>query len=112
MICIFVGYDTQSKTYKLYNPMTGKVIISRNVKLDEASWSWHEKSDDIQFKISIENEAPPTVGQQPIPPNIPSSSSSTSSSSRNKVHPKMKLLPENSGHWPKFMSAHKPLVRC
>jgi len=29
--CIFVGYNDQSKAYKLYNPLTKKVIISRGV---------------------------------------------------------------------------------
>ena len=37
--CIFVGYGPKSKTYKLYNPMSGKVIISRDVKFNEIrSW--------------------------------------------------------------------------
>jgi len=29
--CIFVGYSDESKAYKLYNPLTKKVIISRYV---------------------------------------------------------------------------------
>ena len=29
--CIFVGYNDESKAYKLYNPSTKKVIISRDV---------------------------------------------------------------------------------
>ena len=29
--CIFIGYDEQSKAYKLFNPITIKVIISRDV---------------------------------------------------------------------------------
>ena len=29
--CIFLGYSDESKTYKLYNPSTKKVIISRDV---------------------------------------------------------------------------------
>lgn len=30
--CIFVGYSEQSKAYKLYNPITKKLIISRDVE--------------------------------------------------------------------------------
>ena len=31
--CIFIGYSLESKAYRLYNPLSGKVIISRNVIL-------------------------------------------------------------------------------
>jgi len=42
--CILVGYSTQSKAYKLYNPVSRKVIISRDVIFDEAtSWDWCEE---------------------------------------------------------------------
>lgn len=33
--CIFVGYNAQSKAYKLYNSVSGKVVISRNVVFNE-----------------------------------------------------------------------------
>ena len=32
---IFIGYDANSKGYKLYNPTTRKTIISRDVIFDE-----------------------------------------------------------------------------
>ncbi|GJW07799.1 retrovirus-related pol polyprotein from transposon TNT 1-94 [Tanacetum coccineum] len=38
---LFVGYDKQSKGYKLYNPVTKKVVMSRDVEFDEeGSWDW------------------------------------------------------------------------
>ena len=33
--CIFIGYSSKSKVYCLYNPISGKVIISRNVVFNE-----------------------------------------------------------------------------
>lgn len=33
--CIFIGYSENSKAYKLFNPITNKVIISRDVIFDE-----------------------------------------------------------------------------
>ena len=37
--CIFVGYSDMSKAYRLYNPITKKMIISRDVKFkEEESW--------------------------------------------------------------------------
>nr|GEY11540.1 retrovirus-related Pol polyprotein from transposon TNT 1-94 [Tanacetum cinerariifolium] len=36
---VFVGYDKQSKGYKLYNPVTRKVVVSRDVEFnEEGSW--------------------------------------------------------------------------
>ncbi|KAG6385388.1 hypothetical protein SASPL_154223 [Salvia splendens] len=45
--CIFIGYSSQSKAYKLYIPLSGKVIISRDVVFHEdAGWDWESKQDD------------------------------------------------------------------
>ena len=33
--CIFVGYSSQSKAYKLYNPVSGKIMVNRNVVFNE-----------------------------------------------------------------------------
>lgn len=45
--CVFIGYCTQTKGYKMYNPVTGKVIVSRNVEFDENStWNWSDKEGD------------------------------------------------------------------
>ena len=38
--CILIGYSLQSKAYRLYNPVSGKVIINRNVMFDERT-SWN-----------------------------------------------------------------------
>ncbi len=38
---IFIGYDQQSKGYKLYNPITLKIKVSRDMVFDEKnSWDW------------------------------------------------------------------------
>ncbi|KAJ0795822.1 putative RNA-directed DNA polymerase [Helianthus annuus] len=44
---ILVGYSEQCKAYKLYNPTTGKVIISRDVIFDEGQ-RWNEVNSDKQ----------------------------------------------------------------
>jgi len=49
--CIFIGYSNESKGYRLYNPETKKMIISRDVIFDEASeWSWPEDTSNSQLK--------------------------------------------------------------
>ena len=51
--CIFVGYSPQSKAYKLYNPVSEKVIISRDVVFHEtARWDWGE--EHVQQSIPLE----------------------------------------------------------
>lgn len=43
--CVFLGVSEKSKAYRLYNPNTKKVIISRDVVLDEENfWIWEEQS--------------------------------------------------------------------
>jgi hypothetical protein len=38
--CIFTGYSETSKAYRLYNPITKKLILSRDVKfLENQFWN-------------------------------------------------------------------------
>lgn len=60
---IFVGYDSSSKGYKLYNPKTGKVISGRDVVFDEeATWDWNVPEEEnydflpYPFESTIRNE--------------------------------------------------------
>jgi len=45
--CIFLGVSEQSKAYKLYNPITKKIIISRDVIFDEGQF-WICDKDSVQ----------------------------------------------------------------
>ena len=39
--CIFIGYSDITKYYKLHNPKTGKLVVSRDVQfLENESWTW------------------------------------------------------------------------
>ena len=41
--CIFIGYSHESKGYRLFNPKTSRLIISRDVMFDEKiCWNWNE----------------------------------------------------------------------
>ena len=43
--CIFLGVSDNSKAYKLYNPSTMKIVISRDVVFDEKdTWLWNQNS--------------------------------------------------------------------
>ena len=56
--CIFVGYSDESKAYKLYNPSTKKVIISRDVKfIEEEAWDGSlEKTINVKACIPHEDK--------------------------------------------------------
>ena len=37
----FLGYERGSKAYRLYDPASSKVVVSRDVIFDEAAcWGW------------------------------------------------------------------------
>lgn len=46
MRAVLLGYEPLTKAYRLYNPTTRKVIISRDVVFDETKqWDWSKESD-------------------------------------------------------------------
>ncbi|KAK4395665.1 Retrovirus-related Pol polyprotein from transposon RE2 [Sesamum angolense] len=61
---IFLGYNTQSKGYRIYNLKTKKLIISRDVEFDEdAMWNWDEEKIERQ-SVMIPKETPPQQQQE------------------------------------------------
>ncbi|KAM1480368.1 hypothetical protein ACFX2I_027521 [Malus domestica] len=54
---IFIGYDSNSKGYKLYNPNNGKMVISRDVTFDEeGEWDFCSHAGDLHFFPQFEEE--------------------------------------------------------
>jgi hypothetical protein len=61
---IFVGYEAGSKAYRVYDPSTRRVHISRDVVFDEgAQWAWPADHDggDTDFTIAESTAEEPTV---------------------------------------------------
>ncbi|CAL8075087.1 unnamed protein product [Prunus armeniaca] len=52
--CIFLGYGSCEKGYRLYNIASGKMIISRDVILNEAAvWDWNARKEcDISIPLN------------------------------------------------------------
>ena len=100
--CIFMGYSSQSKGYRLYNLKTNKLIISRDVIFDEkAAWNWEEGKilkktilvNELQTKAPVEtgNGSTSTSSPQDSPRSVPlspSTESPTSSSSSSSSTPR------------------------
>ncbi|KAG8480457.1 hypothetical protein CXB51_024633 [Gossypium anomalum] len=56
---IFVGYNSTNKGYRVYDPSTKKILVSRDVKFDEGRvWSWNDAdarlTDEDQLDSSLE----------------------------------------------------------
>ena len=67
---IFIGYSSESKAYKLYNPVSGKLTISRDVVFNEvASWDWGEVQ--AQQGISMDISSAPASSPARSPPHHP-----------------------------------------
>ena len=73
--CIFVGYNDESKAYKLYNPSTKKVIISKDVYFieEEAGDGSLEKANNVKACIPHEDreELTATINSSTMTPSTP-----------------------------------------
>lgn len=69
----FLGVSEHSKAYKLYNPITKKIVISRDVVFNEENtWNWGEKSTgQQQIPVNFDEEDTRENDQQ-VQPLIPS----------------------------------------
>ncbi|KAB2625515.1 hypothetical protein D8674_017175 [Pyrus ussuriensis x Pyrus communis] len=56
--CIFVGYGASEKGYRLFDPISRKIVLSRDVIFDEgASWNWNCNEDTgITFPVSNDHQ--------------------------------------------------------
>ena len=68
---IFIGYDSSSKGYKLFNPSNKKIVISRDVEFNkEASWDWSNQEEEPYdfFPYFEEEEISQEAPQEAITP--------------------------------------------
>ena len=57
---IFIGYDEKTKGYKLLDPISKMVIVSRDVRVNEASeWDWNN-STEVNIEVGESSVATPT----------------------------------------------------
>jgi len=72
--CIFVGYGDRRMGYKLYNPITRKVIISRDVIFEEdKTWQWNDDQEAVKWIstdliLEDEMEVPTVLAEGPMLP--------------------------------------------
>jgi len=55
--CIFIGNSEESKVYKLYNPLTNRVVVSRDVIFSEdESWGWNDVIKSKEKPLKLEGQ--------------------------------------------------------
>ncbi|KAJ7980886.1 Retrovirus-related Pol polyprotein from transposon TNT 1-94 [Quillaja saponaria] len=61
--CIFLGVSEVSKAYKLLNPLTKKIVTSRDVVFDEeSSWDWNrQQPTPVIFDSDAEEKSQPNT---------------------------------------------------
>jgi Reverse transcriptase (RNA-dependent DNA polymerase) len=58
---VFIGYNEKSKAYKLYDPIEKKLMISRDVELnEEARWDWKNQqeemtTEEVELRLLVRN---------------------------------------------------------
>lgn len=54
---VFIGYATCEKWYKVYDPMTRKLLLSRDIVFDEnVAWNWKEMTEKQVSVINYEEQ--------------------------------------------------------
>ena len=56
--CIFIGYNEESKAYKLYNLLTKKLVVSRDVFNEAEAWSWSNEETIKEQPVVNEPDEP------------------------------------------------------
>ncbi|KAL0844254.1 hypothetical protein Bca101_017500 [Brassica carinata] len=52
-VCVLLGFSEESKGYRLYNPETKKIIVSKDVVFEETKgWNWEETQDQSDVELT------------------------------------------------------------
>ncbi|KAJ8626953.1 hypothetical protein MRB53_020260 [Persea americana] len=67
--CVFLGVSEASKAYKSFNPVTKKIVTSRDVVFDEENiWDWERQQTQVLFDNDSEKEPSPAAFMPENPP--------------------------------------------
>lgn len=97
---IFIGYGLKSKGYRVYDPVSGKITVSRDVVFDEdASWEW--KLEDNGFAPQVEPEEEEEDASQNTKSDQSEISKETTPATVLSTHESTQLRKSERGHIPR-----------
>ena len=69
---VFMRYSSVTKGYRIYQPLSKKLIVSRDVNFDETTtWNWDEEGkDESEKEIEVFNDEPGTVEEEFVEENL------------------------------------------
>ena len=78
--CVLFGVSEESKAYRLYDPATNKIIVSKDVVFEEeARWKWEQEStispSDLEWEDCVEHVNDEEGSNEPIDSSSPSNES-------------------------------------
>ena len=63
--CIFLGISEESKAFRMYNPITKKLIISRDVRFAEGqTWDWHNTTPNLESSLAAADDTGVNASKQ------------------------------------------------
>jgi hypothetical protein len=93
--CIFVGYSLESKAYRLYDPITRRTIVSRDVKF----WEDHKYSSETSVVEIIGGGGAEQLNNHNMPPSVPDQSPPVYPSNSPPPRPQTEVIEEKKGQW-------------
>jgi len=49
---VLLGYNDESKAYRLFDPIAKKIVISKDVMFDEGeSWNWGRSEEEVKLDV-------------------------------------------------------------
>lgn len=98
--CVLLGVSDESKAYRLFNPVSGKIIVSRDVNSEEdKGWNWGRTAEEVKRDMlvcegsndsensSLESEEEIVEDTEITPDSNQDTTTSTSSDSSNEYAP-------------------------
>ena len=117
--CVFLGYSTTQKRYKLYHPVTRKYLVSKDVVFDETIFYYksdhHESLRDLGYlklldQTCLLEEEPqtPILSNDHLIPSLPEETVVTSTpSARDNPESESAAQDQTSSDHPEVMDHHQ-----
>jgi len=68
---VFMGYSSVTRGYRIYQPLSKKLIVSDVNFYETTAWNWDDKGkDDPEKEIEVSNDEPGTTEEEFVEENL------------------------------------------